>query len=360
MDVSRRIVQGSVAALLAAAVAGCAMVPTGQMHLDTAGSPEGGPLVFPRPPDVPRFVYVGQLTGEENFRSERKQGRSFGDMLAWLVGYGRSQEAPNILQRPQSGAVDADGRVYVTDVSRRAVYLFDEQAPELKVWEWATEQRRFAAPVGIVAADQAEILVADAELGAVFRFDRDGKPLGQFGEGRLKRPTGLARDPQTGTLYVADTDAHEVKVFSATGVYQRAIGRGGDGRGELNAPTHIAFANGRLYVTDTFNCRVQVFDAAGAFLHAFGERGLYVGNFTRPKGITVDDEGNIYVIESYYDHLLVFDNEGRFLMPLGGTGNGPGQFYLPAGIWTDGRNRMYVADMFNGRVSVFQFLGGGQ
>jgi DNA-binding beta-propeller fold protein YncE len=300
------------------------------------------------------------LTGEENFRSERKAGRSLGDLLAWLVGYGRSQQPPNVLQRPQTGAVDADGRVYVTDVSRRAVYVFDERSPELKVWEWATEQRRFAAPVGIVVADQAEVLVADAELGAVFRLDRGGKPLGQFGEGLLERPTGIARDPQTGTVYVADTAAHVVKVFSATGVYQRAIGRGGDGHGELNAPTHIAFANDRLYVTDTFNCRVQVFDTNGVLLRIFGDRGVYVGNFSRPKGIAVDDEGNIYVVESYYDNLLVFDSEGRFLMPLGGTGKGPGQFYLPAGIWTDGRSRMYVADMFNGRVAVFQFLGGGQ
>jgi DNA-binding beta-propeller fold protein YncE len=73
----------------------------------------------------------------------------------------------------------------------------------------------------------------------------------------------------------------------------------------------------------------------------------------------VDDEGNLYVVESYYDHLLIFDGEGRLLLPIGGTGKQPGQFYLPAGVWTDTHDRVYVADMFNGRVSVFQFLGGG-
>jgi hypothetical protein len=28
-------------------------------------------------------------------------------------------------------------------------------------------------------------------------------------------------------------------------------------------------------------------------------------------------------------------------------------------VWTDSRNRVFVADMFNGRVVLFQFLGGG-
>ena len=45
-------------------------------------------------------------------------------------------------------------------------------------------------------------------------------------------------------------------------------------------------------------------------------------------------------------------------MPLGGTGKEVGQFYLPAGVWSDRQERIYVADMFNGRVVIFQFLGG--
>lgn len=45
-------------------------------------------------------------------------------------------------------------------------------------------------------------------------------------------------------------------------------------------------------------------------------------------------------------------------MPIGGTGKEVGQFYLPSGAWTDPNGRIYVADMFNGRIVIFQFLGG--
>ena len=69
--------------------------------------------------------------------------------------------------------------------------------------------------------------------------------------------------------------------------------------------------------------------------------------------------GNVYVVESYYDSLLVFNAAGEFLMPIGGTGTATGRFYLPAGVWVDAGNRVHVADMFNGRIVLFQFLGGG-
>jgi DNA-binding beta-propeller fold protein YncE len=64
------------------------------------------------------------------------------------------------------------------------------------------------------------------------------------------------------------------------------------------------------------------------------------------------------VVESYYDYLLVFNQQGELLLPIGGTGSGNGEFYLPAGIWIDDRDQVYVADAFNGRVMVFQYLGG--
>jgi DNA-binding beta-propeller fold protein YncE len=111
-------------------------------------------------------------------------------------------------------------------------------------------------------------------------------------------------------------------------------------------------------VTDALNARVQGFREGSETTVKFGERGLYVGNLVRPKGVALDDEGNVYVVESMYDTLLVFDPQGRLLLSIGGTGKDIGKFYLPAGVWTDGHNRVFVADMFNGRVVIFQFLGG--
>jgi len=338
-------------------LSGCAE-PQREMTFELASESIAQRPTWPPAPEVPRYVYAGELTGEENFPESTPSLQGAAAAFAWLVGLGQEEHTPIVLQRPQGGTVDTEGRIYVTDVSRRAVFVFDPGQAKLSVWGVAEEGKRFVAPIAVIAGPKDEILVTDAELGAVFRLDKEGNPLGKFGADVLKRPTGLARDPERGLIYVADTRGNDIKVFDEAGILSDFIGRRGESPGELNAPTYIAFANNRLYVTDTLNSRIQVFDRNGEVVELFGKRGLYIGNFARPKGIAVDDEGNIYVIESYYDHLLIFNHEGRFLLPIGGTGNAPGQFYLPAGVWVDKRNRIYVADMFNGRVSIFQFLGG--
>ncbi|MFZ2652976.1 MAG: 6-bladed beta-propeller [Burkholderiaceae bacterium] len=351
-------------ALLAAllALAGCAgLEPVrGQMHYGMDDAPEGRTLLWPQPPEVPRYRYAGTLTGEQNFRrpgGERSALREFG---RWLVGLDERAASPVVLQRPAALIGDEQGRLYVSDTSRQAVFVFDEKAGELQVWERAGGLLNFVAPSGLALGPGGDLYVADAELAFVARLDATGQPKGEIGRGLLERPTGLARDARTGLLFVADTYAHDIKVFDAAGSLVRVIGGRGEGDGEFNFPTHLAFVQGELYVTDTLNSRVQVFSAEGEVLNRkFGTRGLYLGNLVRPKGVAVDSEGNVYVVESYYDSLLVFSQQGEFLLPIGGTGTATGRFYLPAGLWVDAKNRVFVADMFNGRVVLFQFLGGG-
>jgi DNA-binding beta-propeller fold protein YncE len=329
------------------------------MHYGMADAPEGQRLLWPAAPEIPRFLYAGTLTGEQNFRRAGADSglKAFG---RWLVGLEGSGDAPVVLQRPSALIGDEQGRLFVSDTSRQAVFVFDEKAGELQLWERAEGLVNFVAPSGLALAPQGGLFVADAELGFVVRLDGQGQPRGVIGRGLLQRPTGLARDAASGLLFVADTYAHDIKVFDANGTLLRRIGQRGSGDGEFNFPTHLAWSHGELYVTDTLNSRVQVFSAEGELRERqFGRRGLYLGNLVRPKGVSVDAEGNVYVIESYYDSLLVFSPRGEFLLPIGGTGTSTGRFYLPAGVWVDAKNRVYVADMFNGRVVLFQFLGGG-
>lgn len=368
---SRKNAKRALPLLLAAALllSGCAetryvmrLDPVAEAASSSASpsAPQSAERVWPGPPETPRFRYAGQLIGEENFvPDESGDKRGIGEkFLRWLVGLIGNTEEKIELKRPQSGMVDGQGRVYVTDVSNHAVFVFDQVAGKLLVWTEAQEYRNFVTPIGIAEGANGQILVADAELGRVFRLDRDGKPLGSFGKDILNRPTGLARDAQRGRIYVADTHAHDIKVFDDDGRLIDVIGQRGEEEGSLNFPTHLAFAGDKLYVTDGMNARVQIYDSDGKSSGGFGRRGLYVGNMTRPKGITVDTAGNIYVVESFYDNLLVFNSKGNFLMPIGGTGKEIGQFYLPSGVWSDRQDRIYVADMFNGRIVIFQFLGG--
>lgn len=363
MSVARRIRLAIAAAAVALPLlAGCAADGGHRtLRLGTEDLDRSQRILWPRPPEVPRYLYAGQLIGEANFQAaDAPVSEGIGGFLRWFAGILIGEKEPVVLQRPSTGTVDAAGRIYVADTSRQGVFVFDPVKGALDVWDKAEGLANFVAPAGLAIKPDGTALVADAELGIVARLDARGNPARSFGRGVLNRPTGLAYDPQGRRVFVADTYAHDIKVFDDDGQLLKVLGRQGAGDGEFNFPSHLAFAHGQLYVTDTFNSRIQVLSPDdGALRLKFGERGLYIGNMVRPKGVAVDNAGNIYVVESYHDHLLIFDKLGRFLMAIGGLGRDIGKFYLPAGVWTDRRDRIFVADMFNGRVMVFQFLGGG-
>jgi DNA-binding beta-propeller fold protein YncE len=325
--------------------------------------PAAGSIVWPpvESGEVARYSYAGELTGEANFREvQRSVDTEKNGFWRWLAGLLDFDEPPVVLQRPQSGVLDAAGSVYVTDMSRQAVLAFNRPEGRLEVWDRAEPEVRFVAPTGIALGLNESIYVADAELGIVAQLNQKGESIAVLGRGELRRPVGVAFDASSLRLYVVDTYAHNIKVFDVAGKLLNTFGQRGEAKGEFNYPTYIAVAQNKLYVTDTMNARVQVLDATtGQVQQVIGQQGLSVGNLVRPKGVAVDAEGNVYVVESYYDHLLVFNKDGDFLMPITGASQRASKFYLPAGVWVDAQNRIFVADMFNGRVVIFQYLSEG-
>ncbi len=316
--------------------------------------------IWPPPPEPARYRLAGILTGGDNFYQAESGSVSFTRALAWMVGLVIGDAPPRRLQRPVSGMFDrGSGRIYVVDIGGRSVFVFDTAEGRLEVWRHASHNDNFVAPVAIASGPRGELWVSDAERARITRLAFDGRVLGEVGAGELQRPTGMAWDARRQRMFVADSQAHDIKVFDAQGRLLASWGGKGEDEGLFNGPTHLAFANDRLYVSDTLNSRIQVFASDGGFIRAFGRRGIYFGDMPRPKGVAVDGSGRVYVVESYYDYLLVYDAEGRLLLPIGGTGSEPGRFYLPAGVWTDGGNRVFVADMFNGRVVSFEYIGEG-
>jgi hypothetical protein len=86
-------------------------------------------------------------------------------------------------------------------------------------------------------------------------------------EACLILPVDLTYD--AGTIYVVDAQDCAVKLFSKQGRFMKAVGRKGQGPGELSFPSGVSAVGGRIYVADKLNRRIQILDASGRHLRSF-------------------------------------------------------------------------------------------
>jgi DNA-binding beta-propeller fold protein YncE len=313
-------------------------------------------VVWPAPPAVPRYAFIGHIYGESNVRDKIQNRGSLARFWAAIAGLDAKKRSFLDVVRPQQVTTDNSGKIYVTDPGLQSIFVFDEILQEFAVWNERSLNFSLPSPIGIVHAENS-VWVTDSELGLVYRLSLNGDVINSFGRDVLKRPTGISFDPQGGRFFISDTSAGDVKLFNTRGELIDTWGSAGSDAGQFNHPTYLVYRQNRLYVVDSLNARIQIFDQQGQFIRVVGQRGLYVGNFSRPKGIALDSDGNVYVSESYYDYLLIYNPQGELLMSIGGSGPSTGQFSQPTGLWVDDRDRVFVSDMLNGRISMFQYLG---
>lgn len=355
----RRLPLLTVTWVLAALLTACSTTPDRLTFSMPAVSAKPEPEnLWPAAPEVPRYMYLGDLRGESNRSDDgnKKQGLA-SRFFSALVGLENRAIPVTDLLRPQHGAVDKNGRIYVADPGRQSIFVFNEISSEFSVWNEQEVGIPFLSPVSIELVDD-NVLITDSEQGLIWVLNQQGELIRRMGAEVLLRPTGIAYNPIQKQIYVSDTDESNIKVFSPSGDLLDTIGSKGNQPGQFNHPTYLHYQNNKLYVSDSLNARIQVIDLEDDSIEVIGERGLYVGNFSRPKGIALDSDGNIYITESYYDHLLIFNPQGKLLMAIGGSGEKAGQFSQPTGVWIDHKDRLFVSDMLNSRVSIFQYLGG--
>ncbi len=325
-------------------------------------------IVWPQPPAIARVKYLDYFSAEKKPAEKQQEvkKKSWMDRMAGVDPTAATKQngtKPRFqLGTPYGLAVDSKGLVYVADTKVGAVFIFDPESKDIGFIKHGVDAR-FGRIFGLAIDDADRLFVADGQYNHVLVFDKNHKLQGQFGDGMLNDPAGLAIDEQNRFLYVANTGSDQVLVFDADNFkLLRKIGTAGKNHtltdnGNFSDPTNVAVdKDGNLYVTDTMNDRIEEFDADGEFIRTFGKNGDGPGEFTRPKGIAVDCDGHVWVADAGMNRIQIFTQEGYLRLILGEFGWLPGQFQAVAGITIDSKNRVFTSEQYMGRVQMFRYI----
>jgi DNA-binding beta-propeller fold protein YncE len=338
-------------------LAGSALLASCAAPPETTKDEDRGDLLWPMPPDLPRFAYETSLRSIADVTPENEDEK----LRHFLSGTRRMDG--RVIEKPSCLAARG-GRIFVGDSIRRSILVFD--VPRRKIFQFGLRApATLSKPTAIALDRSGRLYVADATLRKVFVYDMLGLHLQTIGNpGELQRPTGVAASPDGSRIYVIDrsdndSEQHRVIIYSAEGKLLREVGRRGRRDGEFNLPVQAAVSqDGRLHVLDAGNFRVQTFDQEGGFVRSFGKVGTGLGQFARPRNLACDDEGRLYVTDGAFGNVQIFSPEGELLLAVGRGSRKdlPGCYGLLSSVAVDETGRIYVADQLFSKVEVIRRL----
>ena len=240
----------------------------------------------------------------------------------------------------------------------------------------------FAIPEGLAVNSSGLAYVSEFNSGrirtitpsglvATLAGSTNGYQDGQGLSAQLNMPQSLDTD-QTGNIYVADAGNNRIRKITPSGNVSTFAGSGAagyrDGQGvaaQFSGPRGIAVApNGTIYVADTGNHRIRILSSSGYVVGFVGSgvagsangRGVSA-QFNGPQGIAIDSSGNLYVADTQ-NHLIRKVTPSGWVTTIAGSlsagyVDGPSKsakFFSPADVEVGPSGVIYVADSGNNRI----------
>lgn len=292
-------------------------------------------VVFPAPPDTTRIQFLTRIGSSLDIVEQRST--SF-----WQTLIGETEEAAEgkPIMKPYGMALHA-GRMYVCDTALGGVEVIDLEDRSFDYFQ-PRGLGQLRKPINcFVDANDGRLYVADVERGQVVVFDTNGRYVSSFGAEESIRPTDVFVD--AAGIWVCDIAGQQIRVYDKQ-TYRLAASYPNaepDEPGHLYNPTNIFVTPERLYVSDFGDFKVKVYTRDGHYLSSVGGYGTSPGQFARPKGIAVDAAENLYVVDAGFENVQLFDRDGNLLMFFGGPYEGPGYMWLPAKVIIDYDNLEY-------------------
>ena len=251
--------------------------------------------------------------------------------------------------RPVGLVVRPDGVTLVTNFTGDEVFVLDADGTLVATWD--DEADPFQAPSGIALTPEGTVLVVEFMGHRVRELDANGRFL-RF----------LTGGPAA-TAYVADRPPipgmSDMQEMAAAGEMTSMGGKApGNPDGLYMFPSDVAVApDGTIYVTNTHAYELLVFTSTGDFSAGWGSKGADPGQWEIPVGVVVDQAGRIYVADSANFRVQVLDAAGDALLLSRADERWyqtTRRIYSPTDIAVTADGKLYVADFASSKVQRFR------
>lgn len=304
-------------------------------------------VLWPTPPARPYMELKNVFYSEDQFPKTGMQV-----FLEGLTGKGELAT----FSRPFGVAGDNQGIVYISDPWEKNIRVYDFNRRSVEYYS----KDNMGTPYGLAVDQKGQLYVVDPAIPGVRIYSANRQPLRVIGSAEeLTRPIYIALNERLGRLYLSDSEAGKVVVYSLAGEYLFTFAKQGGAEGELGGPRGIAIdKQDRVFVADGINTHISVFDAEGAFLYRFGVRGDQHSQFEQPRGLAFDSDGNLYIADARKGALLTYKPDGTFLLYTGAgkPTNEAFGFSMPTSLWIDASDQIFVTDTLLKRFSLWQYV----
>jgi DNA-binding beta-propeller fold protein YncE len=267
-------------------------------------------------------------------------------------------------------AVDANGRVFVSDNYNNVINIFDADGKfidsiigrDMTLSKFVTRETGSPPPPG------TEFFYDNINKVVVYQLPDEEMQVAHAPENEGWLPLGLRFDP-AGNLLVTNLEGgkHGVVVIPAESLngplteyapQLKEFGVQGDGDGELSFPNSAVTSSlGNFYVSDGNNSRVSVWSPDMQYQSVIG-KGTADSALSLPRGLWMSGKDHLHIVDTVGQMVKVFDVSGAepvFLYSFGEFGNEQGQFNFPSDIYIDDTGRVYITDRENGQVQIWSY-----
>lgn len=231
-----------------------------------------------------------------------------------IFKFGKQGDGPGEFQFPYGIAGDSKGNVYVADLYNGGISVHDSKGKFIKYFaEKKPAEKTIETPGGLRIIDN-KVYVTDITKSKVYVFDMEGKKLLEIGkmgikEGELRAPNAVTADKE-GNIYVVDTGNQRVQVFDKKGKFLRIINGSPDGKGpsQFVNPRGIGIdSRGIVYVVSNLTHFVHGFDREGNQVFTFGGNGSANDQFSLPNGLFITENDEVLITDTVNQRIAVYE-----------------------------------------------------